>query len=305
MASKVAPGRRKWAVRVAAVVTAILVLAAVACWVAGGVLAAPVNHPVGPPPADLEERTTVFNRGAAPSMTGWWVHAPAPRAVVLLLHPLRADRRAMIGRARVLVEENYDVVLIDLQAHGERPGEAIAFGALERDDVVQAVQVIRRRAPGLPMAVVGCSLGGASMLLAGPLGVDAVVLESVYPAIDGAIANRLAMRAGRLGAAAAPLLSWQLPLRLGVSAAELRPIAVVGEVGCPVLVLSGEADRHTTAGETRQLYSAAAEPKRLVLFPGAGHEDLLAFDPAAWKAAVLPFLDGAISGDQANDPPAE
>jgi len=257
-------------------------------------LAAPVNHAVGPPPADLVERTTAFTNGPAPSMSGWWFRADEPQATVLLLHPLRGDRRAMVGRARLLVEAGYDTVVIDLQAHGERPGEAITFGDREKNDVIEAVRLIRAATPGRPIAVMGWSLGGAAAVLAGPLDVDALVLESVYPSIDRAIANRLSLRVGSFGAAAATLFTAQLPVRLGVSAAELRPIDKIAEVGCPVLVLSGEADPRTTAEETRELFAAAAEPKRLKLFPGAGHVDLMERDPGAWKAEVMSFLEQCV-----------
>ncbi len=281
---------RRWA-RIAGGVVAILIALAAVVWVAGGMLAAPAQGNVGPPPADLAARTTVFTSDSGRSMAGWWFRADKPRATVLLLHPLRGDRRAMVGRARLLVEAGYDAVVIDLQSHGEHPGRAIAFGAREKEDVVEAVQLIRAEAQRRPVAMIGWSLGGAAAVLAGPLDIDAMVLESVYPSIDRAIANRLSLRAGSLGAAAAPLFTSQLPLRLGVPAAELRPIDKIAEIACPVLVLSGEADRRTTAEETRELFAAAAEPKQLKLFPNAGHVDLLESDPEAWRAAVMPFLE--------------
>jgi alpha-beta hydrolase superfamily lysophospholipase len=283
--------RKRWARNAAVAGVILIALAAVAVWIAGGMLAAPVLREVGPPPEDLVGRTAIFTSGPAPSMAGWWFRGDEPRATVLLLHPLRGDRRVMVGRARLLVEAGYDAVVIDLQAHGERPGEAITFGAEEKNDVIEATQLIRATAPGRPMAIVGWSLGGAAAVLAGPLDVDAMVLESVYPSIDRAIANRLSLRTGFLGAAAAPLFTSQLPLRLGVSAADLRPIDKIAEIGCPVLVLSGEADPRTTAEETRELFAAAVVPKQMKLFPNAEHVDLLESDPAAWRAAVLSFLE--------------
>jgi len=38
------------------------------------------------------------------------------------------------------------------------------------------------------------------------------------------------------------------------------------------------------------LYGCIPEPKRLMLFPGAAHEDLLAFDPRRFAKAVGGFL---------------
>jgi hypothetical protein len=42
--------------------------------------------------------------------------------------------------------------------------------------------------------------------------------------------------------------------------------------------------------EIEYLYGCIPEPKRCVLFPGAGHEDLLAYDPRRYAKAVGSFL---------------
>ena len=124
---------------------------------------------------------------------------------------------------------------------------------------------------------------------------DAVVLESVYPVLDEAIENRIRMRLGPLAPVLTPLLTAQLPLRLDITADDVRPIDHVALLGCPVLVVSGTADTHTTEAETRTLFDAASEPKQLLLFEGADHTDLHAFDPETYEREVLAFLAGAFA----------
>jgi hypothetical protein len=119
-------------------------------------------------------------------------------------------------------------------------GEAITFGWRERFDVLAAVQYLKARMPGQPVAVVAVSLGGAATLLATPpLEVQAAVLEAVYPSIDRAIVNRLRIRIGPFAPALAPLLLVQLRPRLGVAAVDLRPVEHIARLGCPVLVVGG------------------------------------------------------------------
>ena len=55
---------------------------------------------------------------------------------------------------------------------------------------------------------------------------------------------------------------------------ELRPVESIRQLPCPVLILSGTADRHTTEAQTRALFAAANDPKELWLVPGASHDDL-------------------------------
>jgi uncharacterized protein len=57
-----------------------------------------------------------------------------------------------------------------------------------------------------------------------------------------------------------------------------------------VLVMSGDRDRHTPIEETRRLYEAAIPPRRLAVFEGAGHVDLLAASPGLYEKTVANFL---------------
>jgi fermentation-respiration switch protein FrsA (DUF1100 family) len=65
--------------------------------------------------------------------------------------------------------------------------------------------------------------------------------------------------------------------------------------------MSGDRDPHTTIGETRRLCDAAIDPKRLQVFEGAGHVDLMAADPELYESVVTNFLRE--HGVVPNDPP--
>lgn len=270
---------------------ALVLLGVAGVWVVGGTLVAPANRTVGPPPEDLPFVTTTLVSDSGSRIATWYLPADSAHATVVLLHPIRSDRRTMLGRARLFHEAGYAVVLIDMQAHGESSGTHITVGYREAHDVRAAVEFARRTNPDHQIGVVGRSLGGAAALLALPLDIDALVLEAVYPTIEEAVSNRIAMRLGPLHHVLTPLLLLQLKPRLGLSPSDLRPIDPIARAPCPVLVMAGTHDRHTTQAETERLFSAAPEPKQLVLFEGATHQDLLRYDPARYEAEVLGFLD--------------
>lgn len=183
------------------------------------------------------------------------------------------------------------MLLIDLPGQGASTADAVTFGLREAHGVRAALDELRRRAPGQRIGVIGVSLGAASLVLCNNCGqVDAVVLESMYPAIEDAVADRLRMRLGAVGDALSPLLLSQLPLRLEVSPAQLRPIDRIGTLHAPVLVAAGSVDEHTTLAETRRLFAAAAEPKTLWVVDGAAHVDLHAFAPAEYERRIGAFL---------------
>jgi pimeloyl-ACP methyl ester carboxylesterase len=136
-----------------------------------------------------------------------------------------------VRRAQFLGRAGYSTLLIDFQGTGESAGEAITFGWRERFDVIAAVQYLKARLPGQPVAIIAISLGGAATLLArSSLGLHGVVLEAVYPSIDRALKNRLRMRIGPLGSAVAPLILVQLRSQLGIAATDLKPVEQIGGI---------------------------------------------------------------------------
>lgn len=277
------------------VIGAALALLAVAatfayCWQLAKSAVAPAPAQIDSPPANFPCDSYTLKSKSGASIAAWYAAAPiatseSPRGVIVPAHPIRGSRRTMLDRARLFRDADYSVVLIDLQAHGESTGEAITMGYSERDDVRAAVEFARERHPNEPIAVVGWSLGGAAALMASPLDIDALILEEVYTTIAEAVANRTRMRVGPLG----PLA--QLEPRLGTTAAELRPIDKIATIGCPVLILAGSEDLHTTREQSEALFTAAGEPKECVFFDGAPHVDLLKFDPDRYREATLRFLD--------------
>lgn len=247
----------------------------------------PVPRLIGPPPATLGAEQVRFE-----GIAGWFVPGQPGKACVLLLHGQRSDRRAMLSRARLLRQYGYSSLLIDLQGHGESPGERLTFGHREAAGAHAAVALLRARPDCGKVAVIGQSLGGAAALLGErPLQVDAMVLEAVYSDIELAARNRLQMRFGALGDWLLPLLTLQLQPRLGVSVEQLKPIERIDEVRSPLLLMAGSDDRHTTLAESQRLFAAANQPKRLWVVPGAAHVDLHRFAPGAYRAQLIGFLE--------------
>ena len=270
------------------VVAAIAV--AVVAWLVGSALTEPLRS-ASVAPVDWPVTTVRLPTDTGGTVDGWIALGQAGRGAVLLLHGVRADRQAMLQRARQLHRQGFGVLLMDLPAHGTSSGDRITFGVAEGAGVRAAMAYLRQQLPGEKLGVIGSSLGGAALLLSHvqppP---DAVVLEAVFPTIEAAVDNRVRSRIGPLASIAVPLLLQQLPWRLGVEPAQLRPIAHIAQLGAPVLVAGGTRDRHTPPDETLQLFDAAQAPKQLWLVDGAAHVDLYAFAPQAYEERVFGFL---------------
>jgi fermentation-respiration switch protein FrsA (DUF1100 family) len=260
---------------------------------------------VGTLPPDLLGRGVHVLSPAAGTLKGWLVPGRRGAGAVLLLHGIRASRLDMVERARFLHAAGYTVLLFDSRAHGESGGERITFGYLESLDARAILAFLRRAAPGERIGVIGISLGGAAVLVGPqPLGVSALVLEAVYPTLEEAIDNRLALRLGALGPPLSPLLTVQLRPRLGFSAADLRPIDGIDRVDAPLLVIAGTEDRHTTLAQSRRLFARAQAPKELWEVPGAGHVDYYRAARAEYEARVGALLGRTLRPEPGRPTPA-
>ena len=274
----------------------VLALSLIVLWFVGHQLIRPEQHPVGQPPPELQVEPVTLATQVGGRVAGWFCAGRPGMGAVLLLHGVRGDRLAMLDRALFLHRAGFAILLIDLPAHGESTGEWITFGKREGAGVSAALAYLAKRLPDERVGVIGVSLGAAATVLLNPQPAPAaLVLESMYPTIEEALKDRLALHLGAWAQALSPLLLCQLPWRTGVSAAELRPIDAVGLLRSPLLLVSGAGDQHTTLAETERLFAAAAEPKALWIVEGAAHVDLHAIDRVAYEARVGGFLAAHLS----------
>lgn len=107
------------------------------------------------------------------ALQAWWIRGNQPRAALVLVHGGGDDNRNLpygdgLGLARDLVSQGYALLMIDLRNYGESDGvpEGITYGDLEVNDVVGALDFLAAREPRLPLAAIGFSMGGATVLRA-------------------------------------------------------------------------------------------------------------------------------------------
>lgn len=222
---------------------------------------------------------------------GWFAEGSDSSKVILLLHPLRLNRKYMKSRADFLLKNGYSVCLIDLQAHGQTKGKKVTFGYKESDDVIATVNYLKSVMKFKKVGIVGVSLGGAAAILSKEkIKVDALILESVYSEIKKAIDNRVKMRLGPIHNIVTQLLLKQIKPILKIDPELLNPIKSIDNNPAPKFIISGTEDKRTTKEETILVYEKITSKKELWLIDKAKHEDLYKFTPQEYEKRVLKFL---------------
>jgi len=255
------------------VLLALVVFTIAGAWIFGSFAAQPHSSRVEPPSAPGRVVHLVSSDGV--QLEGsYWPGRRADGPAVLLLHGINSSRASFTRHALWLNGLGFTVLAIDFRGHGGSASVPRTFGLYEARDAAAAVNFLRAKAPHRRIGVIGTSLGGAAALLGdkGPLPVQAMVLQAVYPDLRDAIRNRIARLLGRpVAFLGEPLLSYQSLLRYAVSPSRIAPIHGLQLFRGPVLIIGGTADTNTTVSDTKALYGAASGPKQLWLLPGVGH----------------------------------
>ncbi len=268
--------------------TAAAALLSVACmppeWGANGLLHPTRRRLVATP--DLPHEDVAF-RSDGLLLKGWLFHANgARRGLIVHLHGVADNRSSGVGIAQRFVPKGYDVFTYDSRAHGESEGEDCTYGFYEKRDLSRALDA--RHAE--EAVLFGSSLGAAVALQAAAEDprVRGVIAQSPFSDLETVARER----APWIATSAEIAEAFAIAERKGhFRIADVSPRLAASRIHVPVFLIHGEKDRETPAAHSQRIYDALREPRRLLLVPGADHNDVLRGEEVwreieAWLAAL-------------------
>jgi len=226
-------------------------------------------------------------------LRAWWSAHPEPKGVVLLTHGYIMNRSEMTPVGAWFFGRGYNMMVLDFRAHGRSGSKRTTLGYLERFDVLAAVEWIREECLGLPLVVVGSSMGAAAAAMAHAFEdaeIDALVLDSAYSRLDYAILGWWRFLGGKTLEKILYPSVWIggliMPFKLHeadvAKALAMRP-------DTPTLILHGDCDDLATPSEaTRNL--EATRNGELVWFERCSHSEGRMLHPDRYFGALSEFL---------------
>ena len=204
----------------------------------------------------------------------WSVPPREGKPVVLYFHGNGGSLAYRAARFRALVADGTGLLALSYRGYGGSSGSPSEAGLIA--DGRALYRYAAARYPAEQIALWGESLGGGvAIALAAQEKVGRLILEAPFTSAEDVAAR------------AYPFA----PVRL-LMKDRFRSDARIGAVSAPVLVLHGDRDGIVPIALGERLYALVRAPKRLVRFPGGGHEDLDAYGA---MAAAKRFLQDPLN----------
>lgn len=253
------------------------------------------------------------------NLSGWFFKTEDPISTVILVHDTGSNRMPFdvdtVDLVEDLLKAKYNVFLFDLRNSGESEGTISGYGYLEWQDVIGAIEHVRKISVTTNVILYGVGSGCAASLLAidklpdpAEYGreydkkienlvfdrsyVVGVILDSPAKDTDDYI-KPLVRESGGLGM----ITQYTVPYAIRMSAGEgssLDLSAKISQLPIPVCILYGDQDTFIGAGKISQIVT---ERKRLhpnttssYVFSGAGYVGSYETDPAEYRNDILDFL---------------
>jgi len=250
-------------------------------------------------------------------IAGWWIPCQSgpslssadagsttpSRRTCLILHGYTDAKVGGIAWAPLLVSLGFNVMAIDLRAHGESGGVFSTAGFFERHDVNQVIDQIRAGQPDETQTLVllGVSLGAA---VAAAVAVErndiaALILECPYVDFPHAVLSHLD-RLGVPGRSIQRLALWFCRKIAAIDFRQVRPVDLIPRISCPLWLVQVEddpfvppKDRAVLSNALRQRPADAGIGEEW-LVPNCYHVLAMNEKPQEYRQKLAGFLEHAL-----------
>lgn len=256
----------------------------------------PFRTPVffGPGSLGLPQEEVSFTSSDGVLLKGWWVSPDRPVAIAVLSHGYAMNRSELSPLAVRLHQLGCASLVYDFRAHGKSGSAMCGCGLFEVEDVRAAVEYAKSRHPGVPVFLVGSSMGAAASALAVakyPELSSAVVLDCSYSRLPSAVLGWWRFLGGNfLQILFAPsVFAFTLFVRRNPFKVDIAE-AIRQADQAHFLLLHGDRDNLALPGEAVRNRDAAPDRCRLVWLPGCGHAEGRWVHPRLYEESLTGFL---------------
>lgn len=241
-------------------------------------------------------------------LAAWRTRAEDAKGTVIILSGIQNPSvTAFFGYARMLSDNGWDALLIEMRARGESGGDEIGFGMTEWRDVKAGVDFLSadETVSELPIVTMGTSMGGGTVLIAaGEMEeVDGVISISGFSSWTDLFVDNMSMfgMPKLIGILDIPFVNAYLGFHFGFDALKYSPLNGLEKIGeRPILMMHSTEDSQVPYREFEKLKKKADKlGLNVTTFIREGDEHFICYDKyvqdptqdVEFSQALLSFLE--------------
>lgn len=228
------------------------------------------------------------------TLKGWFFPSADSDKTIIFAHGYRKNRLQEDVPAMKLAAElrrnGYNILMFDFRGCGESGGDVTTIGQYEKDDLIGAVDYVKKMGrPGNHIGVVGFSMGAATTIVAAAADprIEAVVADAPFADLRKYLSDNLSIWSGLPSFPFTPAILNIMPPVLGLDPAKVSPVADIKKVKAPVLLIHGNADTTIPPANSEAIHNAAPETTILWIVPGAEHVGSYKVQPQEYLRRAL------------------
>ena len=201
-------------------------------------------------------------------------------------------------------KQGFDVLTIDLRAHGQSEGDYIGFGVLDRFDCLEWINYVEKRFDGQKRIMLhGTSMGAATALMTLgfeelPKSVKCVISDCAYTSPYDVFVHILKRDYHLPPFPVMNINSVICKEKAGYSFNDYSALTALRQTDRPVLIIHGAEDNFVPVSMSSELDIACASPHEVVIVPGAGHGASYYENAEIYEEAERRFIENYIPEDK-------
>ena len=215
--------------------------------------------------------------------------------IVILVHGYHSNSNRMLELAKMYFKMNYQVLLVDLRAHGLSEGEYVGIGYFDSFDLQNWVKYVSNRYFNCKIVLHGFSMGAASIMNMSNVelpNIECLIADCGFTTMTDELSYKICH-------------DFHLPSFPLVQLAELfycltsrknlfafNPLKNVADAKYPILFIHGIEDKYVPCYSAVALNTVCTSRHDILLVPGAGHTFSFREAPKTYQQKIEDFIAG-------------
>ena len=213
---------------------------------------------------------------------------------IIVVHGYTSNSKAMGNHIYQFNKRNYNVLAVDLIAHGKSGGENISMGGYDSKDLGLWIDYINEKYNNPKIVLFGVSMGAATVINTIdenlPDNVVAFIEDSGYLTLTGEFTQQAQKLYHIPYFPMIPIMSLTTKIRGGFFFSEVDATDALKNTKLPALILHGSADTFVPTHNAYDIYDLISSPKMIYITEGAKHIDAFMSDSKNYWNAIDTFL---------------